>query len=274
MKNSFYIGVFFLLISCAKDLREGSSIPVHSHNDYLQEIPLSAALGKNFKSIEADIYKVGDSLFVAHDFDNIQQGRTLRQMYLNPLQKQITKQPVDYELFLLVDIKRGGKNIYSTLETILESYKNILTYYEKGRVIEKSVRIILSGDRPKELMLQRKKRYTFLDGRISQLEDEKIKNLMPIYSGNWENYFTWNAEGSIARSEKQKLEKLVAEAKKRNAFLRFWNAPNASFEQRENLRKILSKYKNIIIGTDDIEEIALFFVKKNKQKMVVGNLDI
>lgn len=275
MKNRIFISIFFLvLLSACTKSKKLSCIPAHSHNDYLQKTPLFKALSKTFKSIEADIYKVGDSLFVAHDFDKIQQGHTLRQLYLAPLQKQLSNHPIDYELFILVDIKREGKNVYPTLEVILESYKDILTHYENGKVIEKSVRVILSGDRPTELMLQREKRYTFLDGEISKMGKPFAKNLIPLYSGDWENYFKWKGLGSMPASEKQELQKLVMKAKKQNAFLRFWNTPNASLEQRDNLRELLSKYENVIIGADNIDEMALFFIKKDKQKMIVGNLKI
>ena len=63
----------------------------HSHNDYEHQNPLFDALSYNFKSIEADVYAVGDSLFVAHDFDEIKPGLTLRKLYLEPLKNELSK---------------------------------------------------------------------------------------------------------------------------------------------------------------------------------------
>lgn len=265
MRIVSYIIFLTVLSGCYKETAL-QSIPAHSHNDYLQETPLFKALNKHFKSIEADIYEVGDSLFVAHDLDKIQKGHTLRQLYLEPLHKAISKKNLEYELFLLVDIKREGQKVYPHLEKILEDYKDILTHFQNGKVFQGAVRVIISGDRPAELMQQSKKRYTFLDGRISLLEQKDLETLVPLYSDDWADYFQWDGTGQMPKDEKKKLDNFVSQAKGKNAWLRFWNTPNASVEQRKNLRKVLSDYDNVLIGTDNIDETALFFVKKTKKR--------
>ncbi len=95
MKRIKTIGLFLylgILTSCGfQDNEKALVIPAHSHNDYRNSRPLLDALEVKFKSIEADVFSIGDSLFVAHDSTQIKQGRTLRTLYLDPLKEIISK---------------------------------------------------------------------------------------------------------------------------------------------------------------------------------------
>jgi len=55
----------------------GGPHPAHAHNDYLHERPLLDALDHQFRSIEADVFARGDSLYVAHNQRDIRPGKTL-----------------------------------------------------------------------------------------------------------------------------------------------------------------------------------------------------
>ena len=57
----------------------------HAHNDYEHERPLFDALEQGFTSVEADIWLVDGQLLVAHDLENVQPGRTIEALYLEPL---------------------------------------------------------------------------------------------------------------------------------------------------------------------------------------------
>ena len=65
--------------------------PAHAHNDYLHERPLYEALENSFRSIEADVFSRGDSLYVAHNRSDIRPGKTLRALYLDPLAAYLSK---------------------------------------------------------------------------------------------------------------------------------------------------------------------------------------
>ncbi|MCF2489047.1 hypothetical protein [Dyadobacter sp. CY347] len=49
----------------------------HSHNDYLQPAPFALAYQQGFGSVEADVFLINDSLFVAHEKTQIDPSRTL-----------------------------------------------------------------------------------------------------------------------------------------------------------------------------------------------------
>lgn len=60
------LNLFVSLLACNFSPNKTNSVlPVHSHNDYENEYPLFDALACNFKSIEADIYSIGNPLFNA-----------------------------------------------------------------------------------------------------------------------------------------------------------------------------------------------------------------
>lgn len=87
--------LFLLLVSLACGAYSSDTVsaayPAHAHNDYLQKRPLFDALENGFRSLEADVFSQGDSLYVAHDRKDIQQGRTLRKLYLEPLKKYFSE---------------------------------------------------------------------------------------------------------------------------------------------------------------------------------------
>ncbi|MCP3932477.1 MAG: hypothetical protein GY705_25680, partial [Bacteroidetes bacterium] len=86
-----FLFIILTMSNCGNINKEVTILPAHSHNDYEHERPLFDALDCNFKSFEADVFSIGDSLFVAHDFDKIKPGRTLRTLYLEPLKNRIAK---------------------------------------------------------------------------------------------------------------------------------------------------------------------------------------
>ncbi len=59
----------------------------HAHNDYNHPVPFYTAYDAGFGSIEADIILQDNHLYVAHDEKDIDTGRTLQSLYLNPLQQ-------------------------------------------------------------------------------------------------------------------------------------------------------------------------------------------
>mgnify|MGYP001813784394 FL=1 len=130
-------------------------IPAHAHNDYLHERPLFDALENGFRSLEADVFAVGDSLYVAHNRKDIEPGRTLRALYLEPLMKYIlenekTNFDSAHPLILLVDIKDDGLSTYKLLDGILNDYQEILCGISGDTCVWGRVMIVISGNRPME----------------------------------------------------------------------------------------------------------------------------
>ncbi|TDD31731.1 hypothetical protein E1286_44510 [Nonomuraea terrae] len=233
----------------------------HAHNDYEHERPLLDALDHGFTSVEADVYLVDGQLLVGHDPEDLRPGRTLQALYLDPLAERVragsvypgTRQPLQ----LLVDIKNNGAATYTALDEVLRGYRTMLTTFHKGKVKPGAVTVVVSGDRPRDLMAAQERRYAFYDGRLSDL-GQGDPGLVPLISDNWTNHFTWTGEGEMPAAEREKLRQIVATAHRDGQRVRFWATPDASGPAREALWRELVAADVDHINTDDLAGLAQF----------------
>jgi hypothetical protein len=240
----------------------------HSHNDYEHERPLYEALACGFKSIEADIFSIGDSLYVAHDFDKIVQGRTLRNLYLEPLKKEIEKNNGSVygdgqEILLFIDIKDDSIRTYQLLHQVLREYESCLSVFVNGEKTVGPIMPVVSGNRPLQYMRNQDVRYAGYDGRLSNLDGSLPPSLMPVISDNWNNYFQWDGTGEIPTAEKRSLHELVARVNAKGYLLRFWATPNQTKEHRKAVWTELKNAGVSIIGTDHLYEMKDFMEAVN-----------
>ncbi len=268
-KNIIFLSLLFVLFVGNKLLAQQKTtvLPAHSHNDYEHERPLFDALDCNFKSIEADVYSIGDSLFVSHNFEDIKPGKTLRQLYLEPLKKRILQNNGSVygngeEVILFIDIKDDGLKTYQLLHKILEAYKSDLTVFENGLKKKGNIMVVVSGNRPFEYMKSQKIRYTGYDGRMENLDSDISSTLMPVVSDNWPKYFKWDGIGKMPETEKQKLAEFSKKAKQKGYILRFWGTPNRTAEQRIAVWTELKKADVGLIGADNLKELQQFFINE------------
>ena len=207
----------------------------HAHNDYEHARPLEDALEHGFISIEADVHLVNDSLFVAHDLDEIEPGRTLESLYLAPLRKRIHRNggqvyPDGPPLVLLIDVKSEADATYTALRSILRRYADILTLFTGEEVIEGAVTALVSGNRARDAMLQQKIRFAAYDGRpedIAQHGDTPAA-FIPLISSSWSGITNWSGDGPMPEAGRTRLRDMVDEAHRQGRMLRFWATPDTS----------------------------------------------
>nr|WP_311132419.1 phosphatidylinositol-specific phospholipase C/glycerophosphodiester phosphodiesterase family protein [Nonomuraea gerenzanensis] len=233
----------------------------HAHNDYEHERPLLDALDHGFTSVEADIYLVDGELRVGHDPEDLRPGRTLQSLYLDPLARLVRHGGVyprsRQQLQLLVDIKNNGAATYTELDKVLQGYRKLLTSYHKGRVKPGAVTVVISGDRPRELMAAQERRYAFYDGRMADL-GQGNPSLIPLISDNWTNHFTWTGAGEMPAAERDKLRQIVATAHRDGQRVRFWATPDVAGPARDALWRELVAADVDHINTDDLAGLAAF----------------
>lgn len=260
--------LFGIFTDCVFQSKENILVlPAHAHNDYYNTRPLLDALDCKFKSIEADVFSVGDSLFVAHDFDKIKPGRTIRSLYLNPLKKIINKNGGSVygdsqDIILLVDIKDDGLRTYKLLHKILEGYTDLLTSFKAGIKDTGSITVIVSGNRPKEFMENQEVRYAGYDGRIPDLDSGIASSLMPLVSDNWNNHFSWKGKGEMPVAEKNKLLLFAQKAHQNEYLLRFWANPDKPGVERDKVWNELKNARIDLIGTDDLKGLQAMFLNQ------------
>ncbi len=255
------IGIFSCNVLFAQN--QIKVLPAHSHNDYEHNRPLFEALECNFKSIEADVYSVGDSLFVAHDFDQIKPGRTLCRLYLDPMKNEIIRNNGSVygngeEIILFIDIKDDGLKTYQLLHKTLTEYKSYLTCFENGKKKPGNILVVVSGNRPFEYMQSQSVRFAGFDGRLNDIDSGISADFMPVVSDNWTKYFSWDGTGKMPEKEKLQLKLFAEKAIKKGYLLRFWGTPNRTAEQRTAIWSELKSSGVGLIGADELKELQKF----------------
>ena len=202
----------------------------HAHNDYLHPRPLLDALDHGFCSVEADIFLVSGQLLVAHERRDVRPERTLESMYLEPLRKRVLQNggrvyPNGPTFWLLIDIKSDGPATYGVLKDLLAKYSDILTAFG-DRVERKAVSVVISGNRPRDLIAADAVRYAGVDGRLTDLASTESEDLLPWISDNWSLAFRWRGIGPFPEIERRKLHDIVARAHERKRLVRFWATPD------------------------------------------------
>jgi hypothetical protein len=231
----------------------------HSHNDYWRQRPLLDALDHGFTSVEADIFLVDGELLVGHEREELQPGKTLEALYLQPLARRVRENgghvfPDSHRFLLLIDIKTDAAPTYEQLSAVLSKYTDILTSVVHGKVQQRAVTVVISGNRPSvDEMAAADVRYAGLDGRISDLGSDVPAHLMPMISDNWTSHFSWKGNGPMPADEREKLLDIVERSHAARRVVRFWATP-----ENENVWRELRLAGVDLLNTDQLARLAEF----------------
>ena len=226
----------------------------HAHNDYNHPVPFYTAYNAGFGSIEADIILKNHQLYVAHDTIDIASKKTLQSLYLDPLQEVIQKNKGSVytdslkSLLLLIDLKTPAESTLETFLQVLQQYKIITGCL--------SLKIVITGNQPDVSRLMSYPNYIFFDGDLNKNYTIESLKKVALFSDNFRKYTSWNGEGFLVESEREKIKNAVIKAHSLNKPIRFWAAPdlpNAWYQ----LMSIDVDYLN----TDKIQEISAFLNK-------------
>ncbi|MEC3978567.1 phosphatidylinositol-specific phospholipase C/glycerophosphodiester phosphodiesterase family protein [Amycolatopsis sp. H20-H5] len=240
----------------------------HAHNDYEHARPLFDALDQGFTSVEADIYLVDGQLLVGHNAEDLKPERTLEALYLDPLRDRVLRNhggvyPRPAAFQLLVDVKSESVSTYAALEKRLRDprYSFLFTSYFFGHVQRHAVTAVLSGNRPKDVLLRERYRLAFYDGRILDTSDLGLGSdprVTPLVSDNWTGLFTWTGAGPFPAAERARLHELVDRAHAAGQRIRFWATPDAAGASRDALWRELADAGVDHLNTDDLSGLAVF----------------
>lgn len=230
----------------------------HAHNDYHHPRPLFDALDHGFASVEADVYLVEGQLLVGHDPWELRTDRTLESLYLKPLRERVDANEGSVfgdgsELTLLIDIKSDGPKTYTALSKLLTNYAVILSRVSDGKLLRAAIRVVISGNRPTELIAAENPRYAAIDGRFPDLDGKQPAHLIPLVSENWRSHFSWDGNGEMPAAEREKLRDLAARCHAQHRRLRFWATP----ETPECWSELLAANVDLI-GTDNLDALQNF----------------
>lgn len=266
------LSVLAAALATTAALAQTAVVGGHAHNDYEHDRPLYEALERGFKEIESDVFLVFDELFVAHDSHDIQFGRTLQSLYLDPLRERIRQnggsawpegtEGRDQQLWLAIDVKTGTEETWAKLDEVLSQYGDILTSFgPDGVIAERPVVVIISGNRARDTMLAAEVRYAAYDGRMGDLESDLPAHFIPLISDNWNNHFEWRGEGEFSAEEREKLQQIVDRAHADGRAVRFWATPDMPGEARENIWRELVAAGVDLINTDHLADGEKFLLE-------------
>jgi hypothetical protein len=228
-------------------------IHAHAHNDYEHTHPLFDALDHGFASVEADIHLVDGQLLVAHDLKQVRAGRTLQSLYLDPLRARAAKYGGriytngDSVFYLLIDTKTESNATYAVLRRVLQDYSDLLTEFSPKGVTRRAVTVVLTGNRPREMLAREPSRLAGLDGQLGDLGRPDPEGLLLWVSDNWGHYFKWRGQGPIPPEERERVRQIVEQTHQLHAKARFWGAPDTPAFWREMREDGVD-----LINTDDL----------------------
>lgn len=236
----------------------GPVLRTHAHNDYLHERPLQDALSHGFVSVEADILLKEDKLYVGHDRVDLENKplQTLDSLYLRPLftrfQKNEGRIYPEYSglFYLWIDIKYDGRAVLDLLQQLIRPYESMI--YSAGDPDGK-VQLIISGDRPYDLLMSDSFSSFFIDGRPQDLGSGVSSEKMPFISQNLRQVCRLNSEGYLDPLEMEKVRSLVRAGHLEGKKVRLWASP-------DNIRMWSQLIESDVdlINTDDLNGLVSF----------------
>ncbi len=225
----------FILLACGSLQAQPAPLPrAHAHNDYEHPRPLLDALAHGFCSVEADVHLVDGQLLVAHDPEDVQPGRTLQRLYLDPLRERALQHGgriypnSDVPFYLLIDIKTEAEATYAVLRDVLRRYADLLTIFTPTARAEGAVTAIISGNRPRATMAAEPIRYAAYDGRLEDLSASRQEppTFIPLISSHWFSVSRWSGDGPMPPADRAELERIVSTAHAQGRLVRFWATPD------------------------------------------------
>ena len=213
--------LLFLLVASFLGAQNNSEFRVHSHNDYLQNVPFWKAISAGATSIEADVFLIDDVLYVAHAKEEIETERSYEKLYLKPLQRFLALgSKTSKQLQLLVDVKSRPYATLDALIKILQNYPEIKT--------NDSISIVISGNRPKPSEYVNYPDFIFFDHQSLELiTDQSILKKIALLSLSFKDFSAWNGKGRLTVEDYNKVDSVIKRAHSFNKPFRFWATPDS-----------------------------------------------
>ena len=211
----------FLTIAQIIQAQHSERPRIHSHNDYMQNIPFWNAYGNGLNSIEVDIFLEKDTLYATHDQRDIKESHTIESLYLQPLQNAMALN-IDgpKKLQLLVDIKSETRTTLKKLVTILKKYPTIIQ--------NKNITIVVSGNMPPPAEFVSYPDYIQFDYQnLIGLKNDAIWAKVALISLNFRKFSQWNGMGRMTKKDSTVVAQTIQKAHSFGKPFRFWATPDS-----------------------------------------------
>lgn len=267
LRPAIFTVILLHTISTITFAQQSTPIPyAHAHNDYEHERPLLDALAHGFTSVEADVWAIDGELYVYHNKPATPDAtRTLRRLYLEPLNELIQRQNGQVYLGynghfqLMIDLKTDAESTYPLIQAQLQAYTSLFTRIENGRDIKGAVMVFLSGNRPMETILAADTHIAKLDGRPEDLSKGYPAEKMPVISQSYGKILDWPGEGKLPKQQARKLRTLLKAVHREGKQLRLWAMPANEQAWATYLRLGMDW-----INADDLARLQTFYLQQQR----------
>ncbi|MEP7252393.1 MAG: hypothetical protein ABI683_08435 [Ginsengibacter sp.] len=221
----------------------------HAHNDYMHDLPFYTAFNAGFGSIEADVYPVNDTLFVAHNKRDIRPGRTLQKLYILPLLRELGRDSSRH-VKLLVDVK---ENYNKCLDILLKELLPLKKFLLGSTKIDNQLIILISGDRPPPSEYKNYPGFIFFDDDLKLKHNAGEWSRVGQVSLSLQNYTSWKGDTVMNKNDSEIVQKVIDSVHMAGKTIRFWAAPDTKLSWKTQMNLGVD-----LIGTDKIKELAAF----------------
>lgn len=240
MKKSILF--LFILFPLSLFAQEKIDFRLHSHNDYLRNVPFWEAYSVPCQSIEVDLILENNELMVAHERQSIKPENTLTELYLDPIRKaKEMKGGKNPEFQLLVDLKTAAIPTLELLIKQLEIYQDLLATIENP----KGVKIVISGNQPEVSSYIDYPDYIFFDYQKPLLTANLPWEKIALVSYSFRRVSVWNGKGRMVEAERIKALDIIGKVHGFEKPIRFWATPDS-----KTAWKTLSEMGVDFINTD------------------------
>lgn len=247
-----------------------------SHNDYLHQRPLIDALVHGFVNIEADVFLFNGKLVVTHYFPFFKGDATIERLYLDPLyhlflNKSIPRNPLGNKpLILMVDIKSFSESTYIAIQKSLYPYRKMLTSYDSGIITERAVTVVISGNKPHQLMAKKSHRLAFIDHDLEDIEECRLDSTVSLMaSAKYSHVISWQGEGAMTAEEEKRIRRLIQKAHNMGFKVRLWASP-----EREIVWSKLLSCGVDMISTDSLFRLQKYLIRYNKNSRITSPAEL
>jgi alkaline phosphatase len=254
----FVILFIFLVPAKAQKLKYTPEKNVHSHNDYMQNIPFYTAYSARCASIEADVFLRNGELLVAHEEKDIKSDRTLKALYLDPIRKMMVLNhgsgyPDGSGYQLMVDFKDDTK---ATLKVLVQQ---LLEYAECFDDINNpaAIRVVISGYVLSPDEFKNYPSFIYFDGFPNVNYTEEQSKKVPQISLSFEDITNWNGVGKMKTTDYKKVKAVVDSIQAIGKKVRFWGTPDTEDAWREFIKLGID-----LLNTDQPAKISHFLLNR------------
>ena len=246
---------FLVVLSHAALPQAYNAARVFAHNDYAGTSPFHQAYALQVGYIEVDVFLQDGKLMVAHELEEIEEGRTLAQLYLEPLRQAVFRnsgyayEDKERSLTLMIDLKTEGVPTLDAIVDVLNKYPDIIA--------SPTLQIMISGNVPAPALWNRYPDFIYFDGRPGIPYSAEQWKRISMISTSFRSHISWNGEGKLPADARKKIREMMAAAHRHGKKFRFWATPDS-----ENGWRQLKSAKADVIVSDRVPELIAFLASK------------